>query len=103
MKYLKVPKNPEITKIPFQDEAGQFLLNPLKLKDNPFWEKSKRIGEKTLIIGATTFSLQRQRAAHALRSDQFTVKAIRCPNSAGAAQNFFEGGRTQSQKWGSSD
>ena len=32
MKHFKVPKIPEITKIPFQDEAGQFLLNPLKLK-----------------------------------------------------------------------
>ena len=32
MKYLSVPKNPEITKIPLQDEAEQFLLNPLKLK-----------------------------------------------------------------------
>ena len=28
VKYLKVPKNPEITKIPFQDEAGHFPKNP---------------------------------------------------------------------------
>ena len=32
MKHFKVPKIPEITKIPFQDEAGQILLNPEKLK-----------------------------------------------------------------------
>ena len=32
VKYLKAPENPEITKIPLQDEAGQFLLNPLELK-----------------------------------------------------------------------
>ena len=60
VKYLKVPKNPEITKISFKDGAGQFLLNPLKLrfvsgrrsKKRKLQKIKKFLKFKKLLVGA---------------------------------------------------